>query len=102
MSLALIDAFADAATGLRKAMQAADLAEIETATTQFQAALAAVQAVGAWRSDPEAKARVKVLIEELDASRILACLLGDLAGQKHMALAKADPNAPQPLYGRPR
>lgn len=102
MSLALIDTFADAAAELRKAMQAADLAAMEAATARFQASLAAVQGVGAWRSNPEAKARVKALIEELDASRTLACLLGDLAGQKHMALAKANPDAPQPLYGRPR
>src|SRR5690554_1948556 len=102
MSLDLIDALSDAAAQLRAAMQAADLGVIEQATAQFQAALAAVQGVGAWRTNPEAKARIKGLIEELDAARTLACLLGDRAGQQHLAIARANPDAPQPLYERPR
>ncbi|HWJ69328.1 MAG TPA: hypothetical protein VNS79_04690 [Sphingobium sp.] len=102
MSLDLIDALAEAAAHLRAAMQAADLSAIEQATARFQTALTAVQGVGAWRTNPEAKARVKRLIEELDAARTLACLLGDRAGQQHLAIAQANPDAPQPLYERPR
>lgn len=102
MSLALIDTLADAAAQLRAAMQAADLGAIEQATARFQTALAAVQGVGAWRADPQAKARVKALIEELDAARTFACLISDRAGQQHMAIARTNPDAPQPLYGRPR
>ena len=102
MSLALIDALSDAAAQLRAAMQAADLGAIEQATARFTAALADVQGVGAWRANPDAKARVKALIDELDAARTLACLLGDRAGQQHLAIARANPDAPQPLYERPR
>lgn len=102
MSLTLVDALSDATAQLRAAMQAADLAEIDNATARFQAALAAVQGVGAWRADPAVKAQIKALIEELDASRTLACLLSDMAGQRHLALARANPDAPQPLYERPR
>jgi len=98
MSLDLIDNLAGAAAELRAAMRAADLEEIGAANTRFQNALHAVQAVGAWRADSQLKARIAELIEELDASRRLACRLSDLSGQMHMAIASRNPDVPQPLY----
>jgi len=102
MSLALIDDLSAAIAALRQAMQDTDLSEIEKSMAHFRASLAAVQAVGAWRSDPEIKARVKTVLAELESSRMLACLMGDMAGQMHAAFASRNPNASQPLYQRTR
>ena len=99
MSLALVDNLSAATAQLRAAMQKADLNDIATAMAQFRACVGAVQAVGAWRSDPELRARVENLMTELDSSRMLACLLGDMTGQMHAAYAARNLDAPQPLYG---
>ncbi|MBT2187065.1 hypothetical protein [Sphingobium nicotianae] len=98
MSLALIDDLSAAAAHLRAAMQKADLSDIETAMIRFRTAMDAVQPLGAWRSNAELKARVKTVIAELDSSRMLACLLADLAGLKHAAFAAQNVDAPQALY----
>lgn len=100
MSLALIEDFAAATAGLRLAMRNADLSDIEKAMMRFRTALDAVQAVGAWRSDPALKARVKQIMTELESSRTLACLLGDMAAQMHARVAAQNLDIPQPLYGR--
>jgi hypothetical protein len=97
-SAALIDDFATAAAALRTAMQGADLSAIEQAMAQFRTALEAVQSVGAWTADPALKARVADIRAELESSRMLACLLGDIAGQLHQAKAHRNPDSPQPLY----
>lgn len=102
MSLALIDDLAKAAAQLYQAMQASDLGAIEGATAGFREALGAVQAVGAWRSDPALKARVGDLVGTLEASRMLACLLGDMTGQMHAAIASRAPDIPPSTYQRPR
>jgi hypothetical protein len=99
MSLALIEDLGAATTGLKRAMQGSDLSDIEKAMARFRTSLEAVQAVGAWRSDPALKARVGELMKELESSRMLACLLGDMSGQLHAAIAAQHPDAPQPLYG---
>ena len=101
MSLALIEDLTKATAALRQAMQQSDLGDIETAMMRFRAATEAVQAIGAWRTDPQLKARVKALKSELESSRTLACLLGDMSGQMHAALAARNLDAPQPTY-RPR
>ncbi len=102
MSLALIDDLSNATATLRKAMQDADLSAMDAAMVRFGAAVEAVQAIGAWRTDPEIKELVQAVVEELEASRRLACLMGDMAGQMHMAFASRNPDAPQPLYQRTR
>lgn len=102
MSLALVENLSDAAAALKKAMRDADLSDIEKAMVHFRSSLEAVQAVGAWRSEPEIKAKIKGVLDELEASRTLACLMGDMAGQMHMAHASRNIDAPQALYGRPR
>jgi len=102
MSLELIDHLARTAADLRGAMKTADLEAIQVATDRFHTALQQVQAVGAWRSDSQLKARIGELIEELEGTRRLACVLADVSGQAHMAMAGRNPDAPQPLYQRPR
>jgi len=76
----------------------AHLAAIEQAMGRFRAAMEAVQAVGASRTDPALKARIRDVVGDLESSRTLACLLGDMAGQMHMANAARNPDAPQKLY----
>ncbi|BAK65979.1 hypothetical protein SLG_13040 [Sphingobium sp. SYK-6] len=100
MSLALIDDLSVAASQLRDAMQRADLGDIEKGLDGFRSSIEAVQANGAWRSEPQIKAKIAELMTELDASRGLALLLGDMAGQAHAAAAARTPDAPQPLYRR--
>lgn len=102
MALALIDDLSNATATLRKAMQDADLSAMDAAMARFGTAVEAVQAVGAWRADGELKDLIKSVIEELEASRRLACLMGDMAGQMHMAFASRNPDAQQTLYQRPR
>jgi hypothetical protein len=102
MSLALIDNLSEATVTLRVAMREYDLSGIEKAMVRFRNALDAVQDVGAWHSDPELKARVKQVMAELESSRMLACLLGDMSSQMQTALAAQNLDAPQPLYGRTR
>lgn len=102
MSLALIEDLAEATADLRKAMREADLSDIEKAMAHFRGALDAIQNIGAWRSDPELKARIKQVMGELESSRMLACLMGDMSSQMQTALAARNLDAPQPLYGRPR
>lgn len=98
MSLALIEEFGAAAADLKQAMQKADLTLIEQAMVQFRTSLDAVQAVDAWHSEPALKARVAALMKELESSRMLACLLSDMSGQMHAAVAAQHPDAPQLLY----
>lgn len=99
MSLAVIEDLAQASGELRTAMQKADLGDIETAMLRFRTAIEAVQAVGSWRADPQIKARVKDLMGELDSSRTLACILGDMSGQMHASVASQNLDIPQPIYG---
>ena len=99
MPLAVIDALAEASTRLRGAMEASDAERIEAAIVDFREALARVQAIGAWRADPLLKQRVQSLLPRLESSRMLACLLGDLTGQRLAAMSAADAGAvPHPLY----
>lgn len=102
MSLALIDDLSEATGRLRTAMQSSDLSAIEQAMAEFRQAVAAVQAIGAWRVAPELRERIDALRTELESSRMLACLLGDMTGQMHSAIAASAPDAPQPLYQRHR
>lgn len=99
MSLALVDELGAATAQLRGAMQQADLHAVEKAMARFRAATHAVQALGAGRPDPALKTRIKEIIGDLESSRMLACLLGDMAGQMHTAQAARNPDAPQSLYG---
>lgn len=100
MSLDLIDRLVATAAELRSAMEGGDPGRIETATAQFRAAIEAAQQVEAWRADPRLKERLKTLLPELEASRMLACLLSDMTGQAHLAAASRTRDARQPLYTR--
>jgi aminopeptidase N len=99
MSLDLVDSLSAATAQLRAAMQKADLSDIEKAMAQFRDSIEAIEAVGAWRSNPQLKARVQSVMAELESARMLACLLGDMTGQMHAAYAARNMDAPQPLYG---
>jgi 2-keto-3-deoxy-galactonokinase len=98
--LAVIDDLAAASTRLRGAMEESDVPELETAMEEFRQSLERVQAIGAWRVDPILKQRIQSLLPHLEASRMLACLLGDLTGQKLASISAATGEVPQPLYRR--
>ncbi|MCW2337702.1 hypothetical protein M2337_001935 [Sphingobium sp. B2D3A] len=100
MNLSIIENFAAATGSLRVAMQSADPQAIETAMDLFRISLDAIKSIETWERDPAIKARFSDLIEELDSSRMLACLLGDMTTQMHGAIADRDLDVPQPLYQR--
>ena len=102
MSLAIVENFAAASGDLHVAMKSADVAVIETAITAFRTSLDAVQGVENWEATPDLKARCSDIIGQLDSSRMLARLLGDVTGQIHSARAANDMNLQQPLYSPPR
>ena len=98
MSLAIVENFAAASGDLHVAMKAADVGMIETAISAFRTSLDAVQSVENWDATPELKARCSDIIGQLDNSRMLARLLGDITGQIHNARAANDMTLQQPLY----
>lgn len=81
-------------------MEASDAARIETAIDEMRQAIEQVKAIGAVRADPAIKKQLETLLPQLDSSRMLACLLGDMAGQKLAKLSSANGDIPHPLYSR--
>lgn len=81
-------------------MEASDAARIEVAIDEMRQAIDQVKEIGAVRADPAIRKQLETLLPQLDSSRMLACLLGDLAGQKLATLSSANGDIPHPLYGR--
>lgn len=81
-------------------MEAGDAARIETGIDEMRQAIEQVKAIGAVRADPAIKKLLETLLPQLDSSRMLACLLGDMAGQKLATLSSANGDIPHPLYSR--
>ncbi len=98
MPLAIVENFAAATGDLHVAMKSADVAVIETAISAFRTSLDAVQSVENWEATPDLKARCSEIIGQLDSSRMLARLLGDITGQIRSARAANDMSLQQPLY----
>ena len=98
MSLAIVENFAAASGDLHVAMRSADVAVIENAITAFRTSLEAVQSVENWEATPDLKLRCSEIISQLDSSRMLARLRGDVTGQIHSARAANDMSLQQPLY----
>lgn len=98
MSLAIVENFVAATGDLDVAMKSADVAMIENAIAAFRTSLDAVQSVENWDATPDLKVRCSEIIEQLNSSRMRACLLGDVASQIHSARAAHDVNLQQPLY----
>ena len=98
--LKAVDDLAAAAARLRKAMEASDVTQIESEIETFRRALTQVQDMGAWRADPILKKRVEDLLPQLDSSRMLARLLGDLTGQRIAKVSAQNGDVPHPLYSR--
>lgn len=96
----LIHDLSDNSAKLRAAMQSSNMAAIEEATKEFQAALEKVQAVGHWTPDAELRQKLVELRPELDESRKIACLLADMTGQMHDLIAQRTIDARQPVYKR--
>ncbi|WP_443970460.1 hypothetical protein [Sphingobium sp. CR28] len=81
-------------------MEASDAARIEAAIDEMRQAIDQVKEIGAVRADPAIRKQLETLLPQLDSSRMLACLLGDLAGQKLATLSSANGDIPHPLYSR--
>ena len=100
MALAAVKNLSSVTSRLRSAMEASDAARIEAAIEDMRQAIEQVKAIGAVRADPAIRKQLETLLPQLDSSRMLACLLGDLAGQKLATLSSANREIPQQLYGR--
>ena len=83
-------------------MEAADALQIEAAVEDLRQAIERVKAIGAVRADAKVRKQLEALLPQLDSSRMLACLLSDLTGQKLASLSAANGDIPHPLYGRAR
>lgn len=87
MTVAALERLDAAATGLRDAMEAGDTDKIESAMSGFGAAVGALRAIGAWRTDPEIKEQLRRIMARLESHHILSRLLGDLTRQRLDLLA---------------
>ncbi len=100
LGLAAIDNLSHAFDELRAVLDGVDAAAIEQASARVANAAAGVQAIGAWRSDPEVVDRLKTLAPLLDSARLRVKLLADHA-QQRLALLAVHGSSHAPLtYGR--
>ncbi len=100
MAFAAVKNLSSVTARLRLAMEASDAARIEAAIDEMRQAVEQVKEIGAVRADPAIRKQLETLLPQLDSSRMLACLLGDLAGQKLATLSSANGDIPHPLYSR--
>jgi hypothetical protein len=100
MTLPAVENLSCVTAQLRAAMEAGDATLIEAGIEHLRQAIEQVKAIGAIRADPAIKKQLEKLLPQLDSSRMLACLLGDLAGQKLATLSSANGDIPHPLYSR--
>ncbi|MBH1991395.1 MAG: hypothetical protein I8H86_00755 [Sphingomonadaceae bacterium] len=99
-SLETLDELFTAFEHLREVLGDNDPVAIDAAGSRIGDAVAAIRAVGAWRSDPALIERVNAMLPLLDSARIRLNLLTDHANQK-LAILAAHGSAHAPLtYGR--
>ncbi len=97
---ATIDALRDAFGDLRRALDARDATAITNATKTVKAAAAAVQAQGAWRMEPELRAKVEALAPIIESTRVRINLASDDARRRIALLADRGAQAAQLTYRR--
>lgn len=78
MSEAALDMLSTRIGALRQALDTQDAETIEHAVAAAMPAIDAVRAQGAWRSDDRLRASLVALIRQLDASRVISNVMGDL------------------------
>ncbi|BBD98928.1 hypothetical protein SAMIE_1024290 [Sphingobium amiense] len=100
LGLAALDSLGHAFEDLRRVLGGNDPQAIEAATARVAEAAASVQAIGAWRSDPELTERLHALAPLIESARIRVALLADHAGQRLSALAAHGATAAPLTYGR--
>lgn len=87
MSVSHIDTLCEAFDALRAALDGNDVAAIDAAAVRVQRATADVRAVGAWRSDPALRERLKVLASLMESTRVRTSVLADQTRQRIDLLA---------------
>ena len=96
----MIDDMAVAAEALRRALDAQDVAAIESAAIRLDHATRTARAQGAWRADPALRESLRSLSAALDSTRVRTRILSDQAAQR-LSLLAAHGAATAPLtYGR--
>jgi len=85
---------------LRVVLDDNDPVAIEAAGNRIGEAVAAVRAVGAWRSEPALVERVNAMLPLLDSARVRINLLTDHANQKLAILASHGSTHAPLTYGR--
>ncbi|WP_420146329.1 hypothetical protein [Sphingobium sp.] len=100
LGLAALDELFNAFEELRDVLDGNDAAAIEAASHRIAMAAASVRAIGAWRSDPAVKDRLKDVMPLIDSARIRVKLLADHAQQRLSILAAHGAQAAPLTYGR--
>lgn len=95
-----IDALTAAFAGLRRALDDNDAARILSATRTVRDATDAVRAHGAWRIDPELRARVDALAPMIEAARIRVNMSSDNVRQRLAMLADRGGDVVRSTYRR--
>ena len=100
LSLAALDALSQAFEDLRDVLDGTDAAAIDSASHRVAHAAQSVRAIGAWRSDPEVRARLDAMLPLLDSARMRVNLLADHANQRLSMLAAHGSSHAPLTYGR--
>lgn len=100
LGLAALDELTAAFEELRGVLDGIDPAAIESAASRVASAVAAVRAIGVWRSEPAVRDRLKALQPLMEAARVRTNVLADHAGQRLSVLATRGAERAPLVYGR--
>jgi hypothetical protein len=100
MSAAVLDSVYDAFAALRDALDGDDIARVDAATARVGRAVAEMRGVGAWRDEPEVRARLASLLPLMEAARIRTSVLADQTRQRIAMLAERGVVHAPLTYGR--
>jgi hypothetical protein len=99
ISLAALDELTAAFEQLRGVLDGNDPVAIESATARVAKAASSVRAIGAWRSDPVVKDRLRALQPLMEAARVRTNVLADHINQR-LAILAAQGSETAPLTYR--
>lgn len=100
LGLAALDDLSAAFEHLRTALDGTDPATIEAASGRVGQSVAAVRAIGGWRSDPAVVERLRALLPMIEAARVRTNLLADHAARRLSMLADRGSAQATLTYGR--
>lgn len=97
---ASVDGLFEAFGALRRALDAQDAAQIMEASRAVRHACDTVRAQGAWRMEPEIRAKLEALVPMIEAARVRVNLASDDVRQRIALLAQRGVDNMTVTYGR--